>query len=56
MHIQIQAAQPKTIMSILDALLKDQTPEDSVLMVSCSKSSGQYRATVDIGGPEADVT
>ena len=56
MHVVIESSNKTTVTNILDTLMEEQLPEDSVLMVSCSKSSGQYRATIDLGGPEPSAT
>jgi|CZKR01.1.fsa_nt_gi hypothetical protein len=52
MHVIVESKSRGTIANILVALLDEQVLEDSVLMISFSKSSGKYRATADIGGPE----
>jgi hypothetical protein len=55
MHVVLESDKAKTFGCLISALLSDSIPEDSVLMVTCSESSGRYRATADVGGPEPSI-
>jgi hypothetical protein len=52
MHIVIESDKAENMGNLIEVLLSKPIPKDSVLMMTCSESSGKYRATVDIGGPE----
>jgi hypothetical protein len=52
-HLVVESENRETLTNIFGALLDEKIPEDSILMLTCSKSSGKYRAVADIGGPEA---
>jgi hypothetical protein len=52
LHLVIECGNPKTLTRILGALVYEQIPEDSILMLTLSKSSGKHRAIADIGSPE----
>lgn len=54
-HLTLQANNKETLSNILGAVLQETLSEDSLLMVSCSKSSEHYQATVDMGGPEPPI-
>jgi predicted nucleotidyltransferase len=58
LHLKVQSGSKETLVSTLGNMIRDNFSEDSdlVLMVSCSKSSGEYRASFDLGGPEPVVT
>jgi hypothetical protein len=47
-HLVLHSDNKGTISNALGAVIQDNFPENSLLMVSCSKSSDQYRATVDL--------
>jgi hypothetical protein len=56
-HLALQSDSKETIANTLGVVIRENFPDDSLLMVSCSKSSNQYRANLDCEGqPESVVT
>ena len=55
LFLTVQSDNREAMANTLAAVIRENISEDSVLMVSCSKSSENYRATVDAGGPETNA-
>lgn len=44
MHVLIESSIASTIANVIEGLMKEEIPENSVLVVSWTKSSGHYKA------------
>jgi hypothetical protein len=55
MHVLIESEKKDDVTRVMEVFLEKYLPENSVLMVSCTKSPGQYKATIDVGNPEPAI-
>jgi hypothetical protein len=47
-HLVMESDSKETLSNLVGAAIRETFPENSLLMVSCCKSSGQYRASLDL--------